>query len=48
MTSAAKSAAKAAVQEATETAAQTAKEAGAGDSQAQRLMAKYAAAAHAR
>jgi hypothetical protein len=36
---------KAAAQEATETAAQTAKEAGTGDLQAQRLLAKEAAAA---
>jgi hypothetical protein len=36
-------AAKAAVQEATETEAQTIKEARAGDQQAQRLLAKYAA-----
>ncbi|MGD0282978.1 MAG: hypothetical protein ABSB95_11520 [Dissulfurispiraceae bacterium] len=38
------SAAQAALQEATETAAQTAKEASAGDHQAQRLLAKEAAA----
>jgi hypothetical protein len=35
------------MQEATETVAQTTKEATAGDHQAQRLLAKYAAAAHA-
>ena len=43
MSSAALSAAKAVAQEATETADQTAREARAGDHQAQRLMAKYAA-----
>jgi hypothetical protein len=47
ISSPAQAAATAALQEATETVAQTTKEATAGDHQAQRLLARYAAAARA-